>query len=478
MWIGTFGGGLCELHEANNSFTCYTQKEGLPNDVIYGILEDEQGDLWLSTNQGLSHFNPQTMAFVNYTAIDGLQSNEFNGNAYYRSPSGEMFFGGINGFNAFRPSVVRQKNAFVPPIVLTSLTQANESLAESTTPTNMRTVVLSWPQNFFEFEFAALSFTRPEKNSYAYKLDGFRNEGWNYIGSKRFGRYTNLPGGKYVLRLKGANSDGVWNEEGIAIEITVVPPFWETWWVRGLALLGVVGGIAIGYRWRVRSVEARARELEMQVAQRTHEVEGRRQEIAALYQADEQLYSDLRLEKVLQTLADITVNILAADKAAVLTWDQGHERLRVRVAQGFSEEALRPSSFPCGQTLAAHVAETGSPRDCGERAGWSCRRQASRPKLSKSWQPKAFTRSCTCPSRSMGRCMGFSALPTSGRMPLTKINSSFSAHWCNARPEPLRTRVISMRSTAAPSSSGSLPRSGDRQRCWVQSTRCWSTSSG
>ena len=164
-WVGTFGGGLCKLDEASRAFTCYTELDGLPNNVIYGILEDDQGNLWLSTNQGLSQFHPQTRAFTNYTTTDGLQSNEFNGGASYQSPSGEMFFGGINGFNAFRPRDVRQKNTFVPPIVLTSLTQANEPLAGGMSSASVRPVVFSWPQNFFEFEFAALSFTRPRRTS-------------------------------------------------------------------------------------------------------------------------------------------------------------------------------------------------------------------------------------------------------------------------------------------------------------------------
>jgi ligand-binding sensor domain-containing protein/signal transduction histidine kinase len=361
VWVGTFGDGLCKINEETGRVTCYTEENGLPNTVIYGILEEDQGGLWFSTNQGIAHFNPETLAIANYTAADGLQSNEFNGGASFKSLRGEMFFGGINGFNAFMPRDVRQENTFTPPIVLTALTQDGKPMGVSVNEAAATGMVLAWPRNFFEFEFVALSYTRPEKNRYAYKLDGFRDEPWNDIGTKRFGRYTNLPGGRYVLRLKGANSDGVWNEEGIAIPITVIPPFWEMAWFRTLAGLLVIGALLGGYRLRLRSVEARSRQLASEVSQRTHEIEKRRQELAALYRADKELYGDLHLDRVLKTLVEITVSLLNADKSAVLTWERGRERLNVRVAQGFSAESTQRLSFPCGPGLVARVAATGEP---------------------------------------------------------------------------------------------------------------------
>ena len=363
VWVGTFGGGLCKLDVAQAAFTCYTEEDGLPNDVVYGILEDDLGGLWLSTNRGISHFTPETLSFVNYTAADGLQSNEFNGGAYFQAArtGGEMFFGGINGFTVFRPQDVRQKNAFIPPIVLTSFTPGSQPIHANDLAPAAAGVKLQWPENYFHFEFAALSYARPEKNQYAYKLEGFRAEDWNYIGTQRFGRYTNLPGGEYRLRLKAANSDGVWNEEGIAIPITVVPPVWERWWFRALAGLLLVGVIAAGYTWRVRDVEARSRALAIQVSERTREIEARRQDLSALFQADEELHGHLHLDRVLDALVKISVEVLNADKSAVLTWDRGHERLSVRMARGFDPNSLAGLSFACGQGLAARVAESGRP---------------------------------------------------------------------------------------------------------------------
>ena len=271
LWVGTLD-GLNRFNPETRTFTRFTEKDGLPNNVVYGILEDEQGNLWLSTNGGLSRFDPRALTFTNYDASDGLQSNEFNGGAFFKSPSGEMFFGGINGFNAFFPERVDLGNPSAPPVVVTSLTRNGETVALDQPVENVRELTLYWPDNRFEFEFAALSFAQPGKNQYAYWLEGFDRD-WNLIGAQRFGRYTNLPGGTYTLWLKGSNNDHVWSEPGTSLEITVVPPFWETWWFRGAALLLLVGAVVSGYRLRIKRVEAHSRELQILVAQRTAELQ-------------------------------------------------------------------------------------------------------------------------------------------------------------------------------------------------------------
>ncbi len=271
LWFGTTG-GLNRFNSETRTFTRFTEKEGLPNNMVYGILEDGQGYLWLSTNAGLGRFDPRTLTFTNYDVSDGLQSNEFNSGAFFKSNSGEMFFGGINGFNAFFPERVDRGNPYVPPIVVTSLTQYGEVVAVDQPVENVRALTLYWPQNLFEFEFVALSFAQPGKNQYAYWLENFDRD-WNLIGTKRFGRYTNLPGGTYTLWLKGSNNDQVWSNPGASIQITVVPPFWETWWFRGAALLMLIGGAVGGYRLRIKRVETRSRELQTLVAQRTAELQ-------------------------------------------------------------------------------------------------------------------------------------------------------------------------------------------------------------
>jgi signal transduction histidine kinase/ligand-binding sensor domain-containing protein/DNA-binding NarL/FixJ family response regulator len=267
LWVGTHE-GLNRFNPENETFTDFRREDGLPNDVIYGILEDDHGNLWLSTNVGISCFNPQTGQFKNYTVQDGLQSNEFNQNAYFRNDAGEMFFGGINGVSSFHPDSV-EDNDYVPPVVLTSLTQGGEPVAPVVE--GLTEVTFDWPNNFFAFEFAALSFAQPQENRYAYRLEGFE-EGWNEIGDRRFGRYTNVPAGAYTLRVIGSNNDGVWNEDGVSLPITIVPPFWQTWWFRVMLVMGGVGIVLSVVNLRVRAVENQRRQLETQVSERTSEL--------------------------------------------------------------------------------------------------------------------------------------------------------------------------------------------------------------
>ena len=257
LWIGTFGGGLNKFDRDTETFIHFTEKDGLQNDVIYGILPDTGGNLWLSTNKGLSKFNPQTETFRNYDVNDGLQSNEFNVGAYCKSKSGEMFFGGINGFNRFHPDSVKD-NPHIPPIILTAFKKFNKIVKFDKAIFEIDEIELSYKDNFFSFEFAALDYTNPEKNQYAYKLEGF-NEDWIFCGNTRNATYTNLDPGAYIFRVKGSNNDGIWNEAGVSVKIIITPPFWKTW---SFITLSGVSFILIGlvvYRRRVNAKLEKAR---------------------------------------------------------------------------------------------------------------------------------------------------------------------------------------------------------------------------
>ncbi|HSR30348.1 MAG TPA: two-component regulator propeller domain-containing protein, partial [Anaerolineae bacterium] len=314
LWLATGGGGLNKLDPSTMSFRHYREKDGLPNDTVYGILEDDippgEGgpSLWLSTNRGITKFNPQAETFKNYDVGDGLQSNEFNQGSHHKGLDGEMLFGGVNGFNAFYPEQVTD-NATFPPIVLTSLTQGGEEVAAGAATESLTEVRLQWPRNFFEFEFAALDYTQPEENQYAYMLEGFDSD-WIEAGTRRFGRYTNLPGGTYTLRLKGSNNDGIWNEGGHSVEVTVVPPVWETWWLRGIVVLLLLGGAFAMYRLRVRSVEARSRELETLVEART-------QDLAALTAVTAAVSRSLDLQETLDHALDSTLQATETEGGGV-----------------------------------------------------------------------------------------------------------------------------------------------------------------
>jgi len=313
LYIGTWGGGLTRFNRTSRQFTHYREGDGLPNDVVCGILEDNAGNLWLSTNRGLSRFNPSSQRFRNYDVSDGLQSAEFNGGAYHRSSSGELFFGGINGLNALYPAQVRD-NAHRPALVITSARTADRVLLVDAEEDQQ--ISLSYPDSSVAFEFAALDYTESQKNQYQYKLDGFDAQ-WVSAGTRRYANYTNLRGGQYVFRVKGSNNDGVWNHAGAAIAITIVPPLWDRWWFRVLAGLLLVASAVVGYRLRLRNTEMRARELQAQVRERTYELERRRVVAEGLREILVILNSSQSLEESLGYIARQAALLTGAAQALV-----------------------------------------------------------------------------------------------------------------------------------------------------------------
>jgi ligand-binding sensor domain-containing protein/signal transduction histidine kinase len=261
LWVSTFN-GLNSLERSTGIFTRYTKKDGLPNNTIYCMLEDTKGDLWMSTNRGLSVLHLSTGEFKNYNANDGLQSNEFNGSSFFKSKKGELFFGGINGFNAFFPDSI-YNNPFVPPVVITDFKIFNKSVPIGAMPDGRsiltrsisatRSINLSYKDNLLSFEFAAINYASPEKNQYAYKMEGL-DKVWNQVGNKRFITYAGLAPGKYVLNARGSNNDGVWNEEGTSLKITITPRFSQTWWFKICVLLLLTGAGVFLYELRIHFV--------------------------------------------------------------------------------------------------------------------------------------------------------------------------------------------------------------------------------
>jgi signal transduction histidine kinase/DNA-binding response OmpR family regulator/streptogramin lyase len=240
FWIGTVGGGLNKFDRGKDIFHHYRETDGLANDVIYGILEDDHRNLWLSTNKGLSKFNINQESFKNFDWRDGLQHDEFNQGAAFKNKSGEMFFGGINGFNIFHPDSIRDYTE-TPEIAITDFLLLNKPVSIGFDTLWSRTILeksiseteiieLNYDDNVFSIEFAALDFRNPEKNKYAYIMEGF-NEEWTYTNAdRRFATYTNLDPGEYVFRIKGSNADGIWNEKGASLKLIIHPPWWATWW--------------------------------------------------------------------------------------------------------------------------------------------------------------------------------------------------------------------------------------------------------
>ena len=235
LWIGTAGGGLNRFDVKKNIFTHFTEKDGLPNNVVYGILPDKNGNFWLSTNRGLSKFNPSEKTFRNYDSRDGLQSNEFNTGAFFLSKSGEMFFGGIKGLTHFFPENIKD-NPNKPSIVITNLKIRDQNITMKKHNSLLKMsisesdeIILTHSDDVITFEFAALDYSASEKNQYAYKLENF-NKDWIYLGNNRSATFTNLPPGNYRFLVKASNNDGVWNKAGIALRLIIDPPWWNTWW--------------------------------------------------------------------------------------------------------------------------------------------------------------------------------------------------------------------------------------------------------
>ena len=266
LWIGT-DMGLNKFNRERKNFSHYSMENGLANDFIYGIVEDDQGNLWISTNGGISKFNPKTEIFRNYDIFDGLQSNEFNAGAHFKNKKGEIFFGGINGISHFFPEKITD-NSYIPPVVLTSLKLFNKPVTHDQIKMKKGEIIFSYKQNFLSFEFAALDFNAPEKNQYAYKMDGF-DKTWHKIGNKRDVTYTNLDPGKYTFRIKGSNNDNIWNEEGITVKIKIIPPFWQTLLFKILLVLMISGMVFLLAKARMSRIESQRKILETEVAKRT-----------------------------------------------------------------------------------------------------------------------------------------------------------------------------------------------------------------
>jgi len=279
IWISTFD-GLNKFDPETKTFTVYTTEQGLPGNIIYAVREDDDKKIWISTNHGLSVYSPLTGQFKNYTTEDGLQDDEFKPHSALKASDGRLYFGGINGFNAFLPSEIIKPMGF-SPVMITSFRIFNKPLttgvnAKNTTGNEQdmpgtKSLSLTYKQSFFSIEYAALDFSAADKKKYAFKLDGF-DEDWNYVGSRNTASYTNVPAGKYIFRIKYQNNSGAWSPEHAALQIIVKPPFWLTWWFIMIAAFAVVA-IIVGYiRIRINSIRHQKIKLEMQVRAKTAEV--------------------------------------------------------------------------------------------------------------------------------------------------------------------------------------------------------------
>jgi signal transduction histidine kinase len=281
LWIGTSGGlSYMNLQDSISGYFHHIfEQDGLPNQHIYGILEDGKKNLWMSTNNGLTKFSPSGK-FRNYDAGDGLPINEFSGGAYYKSKEGRLYFGCPAGFITFHPDSMVD-NRFIPPVAITAFKKFNINYYPGRDISILKELELSHKDYVFSFTFSALDYSAPAKNRYAYKMEGF-NKDWIFTDSEnRTATFTNMDPGKYVFRVKGSNSDGVWNESGAAIRIIITPPYWQTWWFRGLISLIILLIFITLHNYRVKHLKSQKKAQEQVSAKLIDFQEQERKRIAS-----------------------------------------------------------------------------------------------------------------------------------------------------------------------------------------------------
>lgn len=335
LWIGTYG-GLNKLDYQKGTFTRYTTRNGLPNDIICSIEEDFQNNLWISTKNGLCKFNPVKNTFKNYDVDNGLQSNEFNPISSSQNSKGIMYFGGINGFNIFIPDSINDNN-HTPKVAITDFKIQNKSigigelspsgaviLTKEISATGE--IILPFKDNVFSFDFSALHFISPEKNRYAYKMEGF-DQDWIYTDYKRrFATYTNLDPGTYLFKVKASNSDGVWSEESTSVIVKIIPPFWRTIWFRVIIIAGIAFLVFTYYKGRIELIKHQRGRLEKQIQKQTEALRNTNKDLIKQKEEVAKLIDELEKLSVVARETDNAVLIM--DNKGNVEWiNDGFKRL-------------------------------------------------------------------------------------------------------------------------------------------------------
>jgi len=291
LWLGTKG-GLIQFNSETEEFRTYTERDGLPNNTITGIVLGQGTDLWLSSNGGISHFTPSEKKITNYDISDGLQDNEFLVHAFLKLSSGEILFGGINGFNVF-PVQGPSSNPYAPQVVITNFDVPSDDWHSDSAADFKKMIHLEYDQNEFSFGFAALSYADIEKNTYAYKLEGYDQE-WKSLGTRRFIQYTNIAPGFYSFLVKAANNDGVWAQKPTSVNIKIKPAFWQTLWFKVLCIIAFIIILIIIYQVRIKQISNKNKWLESVVAERTKDIVARQKEIEEKNQIIESAYANIK----------------------------------------------------------------------------------------------------------------------------------------------------------------------------------------
>ena len=300
IWFGMMGNGIDKLDPKTGQFTNYSILDGLPGNSVSSILVDNSNNLWLGTDKGLAKFNPDSKEIAVFDQKEGLQNNSLKSWAI-TTTDGEMFFGGPNGFNSFYPESIKyNQNKNKPPVIITGLKifnipveineKVNDRIILSKNITETDELELTYKENYFSFEFISLDYTTPEKNNYAYMMEGFDHD-WVYCGNKREANYTNLDPGKYNFKLIASNNDGVWNETGTSLKIIILPPWWDTWWFKSVFILVLMAVLTVIYFSRIQNLRKQKLLLEKLVAEKTAELQHMNIELNELNATKDKFFS-------------------------------------------------------------------------------------------------------------------------------------------------------------------------------------------
>lgn len=333
LWLGLEGGGLKFFDRKSGKFKTFTTNDGLPSNHVHAIEEDTKGQLWLSTNQGISCFRSEDQTFKNYDMRIGLQGLQFNRVASAYLPTGEILFGGSNGFNMFHPDSLNETVRQVP-IVFTDFQIFNQavSIGQENSPlqthiNTTETITLRHDQSVFSIEYAGLDYTFPGKVSYQYKLKGFVDESWQKVGNERKATYTNLDPGEYEFIVTTTNTDQAHSRK---LVIIVIPPWWMTWWARSLICILLIGLIYAGYYLRLRSINSQKKRLAAEVAERTKKLQSTNQ---ALQEANKDLHTkNLLIQEQKEEIQSQAEELAESNEEVRSINQQLEERVEMRTA--------------------------------------------------------------------------------------------------------------------------------------------------
>jgi signal transduction histidine kinase/ligand-binding sensor domain-containing protein/DNA-binding response OmpR family regulator len=260
LWISSKRGGLYKMSRSNSTFSALTTNHGLPSNSIADLEIDDKGNLWVASGKGLSRIDPNDYSIRNFDVADGLINLEINDRSLYKDSDGWLYVGGKDGFNVFHPDSIKE-NTFIPPVYITSLTVSGQKKNFNKPLYEMSSIELQSDEDDLSFDFVALNYINPQKNEYAFMLEGY-DEDWNHVGNRRTAFYTNLSPGKYTFRVKASNNDGYWNEEGAILGVIIHPPFWKTWWAYILYVVFIIS-IFSGIAWFFLRRQRLLRDLEI-----------------------------------------------------------------------------------------------------------------------------------------------------------------------------------------------------------------------